>query len=91
VQRSVQTIWSTVATFANEPETVGKFGHPYLGGKTMKFLVIRKPRVGTPLTPTSKSIREQKEGLNAVKQGTLYGVLAVAAGLPLPRLIPSND
>jgi hypothetical protein len=58
----------------------------------MKFLVIRKPRVGTPLTPTSKGIREQKEeALNAVKQGPIYGVLEVAAALPLPRLIPSNN
>jgi hypothetical protein len=34
----------------------------------MKFLVIRKLRVGTPLMPTSRDIREYKEGaVNAVK------------------------
>jgi muconolactone delta-isomerase len=47
----------------------------------MKFLVIRKPRVGTPLTPTNKSIREHKQGaLDAVKQGTLDCIYALPGG-----------
>ena len=47
----------------------------------MKFLVIRKPRVGTPRMPTSKSIREHKEGsLNAVKPGTLDRIYAASGG-----------
>ena len=47
----------------------------------MKFLVIRKPRIGTPLMPTSNSIREHKEGaLNALKQGTLDCIYGVPGG-----------
>src|SRR6516162_2068198 len=52
-----------------------------MGGKTMKFLVIRKPRIGTQLMPTSKTIREHKEGaLNAVKEGTLDCIYAIPGG-----------
>ena len=47
----------------------------------MKFLVLRKPRIGTPLMPTSKNIREHKEGaLQAVKQATLDCIYAVPGG-----------
>jgi muconolactone delta-isomerase len=47
----------------------------------MKFLVIRKPRIGTPIMPTSKNIREQKEGaLNGVKQKNLDCIYAVPGG-----------
>jgi hypothetical protein len=36
----------------------------------MKFLVIRKPRTGTGMTPTVEMIRAHKEVvLNAVKRG----------------------
>jgi len=36
----------------------------------MKFLVIRKPRTGTGMTPTAEMIRAQKEVvLSAVKRG----------------------
>jgi hypothetical protein len=36
----------------------------------MKFLVIRKPRVGAVVQPTSQLIRAQKEGLlAAIKRG----------------------
>jgi muconolactone delta-isomerase len=47
----------------------------------MKFLLIRKPRFGTGMTPTSKAIREHKESaLNAVKSGTLDCIYAVPGG-----------
>ena len=47
----------------------------------MKFLVIRKPRIGTQMALTSKTIREHREGtLNAVKQGTLDCIYAVPGG-----------
>jgi hypothetical protein len=35
----------------------------------MKFLVIRKPRVGALVQPTSQTIRAQKEGLLAAIKG----------------------
>jgi len=47
----------------------------------MKFLVIRKPRIGTAITPTSKAIREHKENaLNAVKRGALDCIFAIPGG-----------
>jgi muconolactone delta-isomerase len=47
----------------------------------MKFLVIRKPRVSTALTPTSKAIREHKEAaLDAVKRGSLDCIYAFPGG-----------
>ena len=47
----------------------------------MKFLIIRKPRLGTAMVPTSKAIREQKEAaLNAVKQGNLDCIYAFPGG-----------
>jgi len=47
----------------------------------MKFLVIRKPRIGTPLMPTSKTIREHKQGAsNALRPGTLDCINAVPGG-----------
>lgn len=47
----------------------------------MKFLVIRKPRVGTGMTPTAKIFREQKQFLlNAVKEGRIDCIYAIPGG-----------
>jgi len=47
----------------------------------MKFLVIRKPRVGTGMTPTSKVIEEHKDGaLNAIKRGEIDCLYAIPGG-----------
>jgi muconolactone delta-isomerase len=47
----------------------------------MKFLVIRKPRVGTGMTPTAKALREHKQILlNAVKEGRIDCIYGVAGG-----------
>jgi hypothetical protein len=38
----------------------------------MKFLVIRRPRIGTGMVPTSKTIREHKQGaLDGIKRGSV--------------------
>lgn len=47
----------------------------------MKFLVIRKPRVGTGMLPTSKAIREHKQSaLDGLKRGGLDCIYAVPGG-----------
>lgn len=47
----------------------------------MKFLVIRRPRISSGLTPTSKAIREQRQGAaDAIKQGTLDCIYAFPGG-----------
>ena len=47
----------------------------------MKFLVIRKPRIGGALVASSKTIRENKErALDLVKQGRLDCVYGLAGG-----------
>ncbi len=47
----------------------------------MKFLVLRKPRVGSGIVPTSKLIREHKEGVSdAIKRGTMDCIYAVPGG-----------
>jgi hypothetical protein len=47
----------------------------------MKFLVIRKPRVGALVQPTSKTIRAQKEGLlAAIKRGEADCAYAFVGG-----------
>jgi len=47
----------------------------------MKFLVIRKPRIGGALVASSKTIRENKErALGLVKQGRLDCVYGIAGG-----------
>jgi hypothetical protein len=47
----------------------------------MKFLVIRRPRVGMSPGPTSQMIRAQKEVvLNAVKQGSVDCTYAFVGG-----------
>src|SRR5215469_11033629 len=47
----------------------------------MKFLVIRKPRIGGAIVATSKLLREHKEAaLNAVKRGTLECIYAIPGG-----------
>ncbi len=47
----------------------------------MKFLVIRKPRVGAPVQPTSQTIRAQKEGLlAAIKRGEIDCTYAFVGG-----------
>ena len=47
----------------------------------MKFLIIRKPRLGTGMAPTSKVIREHKETvLNGVKQGRIDCIYAIPGG-----------
>jgi hypothetical protein len=47
----------------------------------MKFLVIRKPRPGAPVQPTSQMIRAQKERLlEAVKRGEVDCTYAFVGG-----------
>ena len=47
----------------------------------MKFLVLRKPRISAGLVPTSKAIREQKQGaLAAIKAGTIDCIYAFPGG-----------
>ena len=47
----------------------------------MKFLVIRKPRAGTTIQPTSQLIRAQKEGLlGAIKRGEADCAYAFVGG-----------
>ena len=47
----------------------------------MKFLVIRKPRVGALVQPTSQTIRAHKEGLlAAVKRGEIDCTYAFVNG-----------
>ena len=47
----------------------------------MKFLVIRKPRVGTAIVPTSKTIREHRQSaLDGVKRGGLDCIFGIAGG-----------
>jgi hypothetical protein len=47
----------------------------------MKFLLIRKPRMGTGMTPTSDMVRAQKETvLGALKSGEADCVYAFVGG-----------
>jgi len=47
----------------------------------MKFLVIRKPRAGALVQPTSQMIRAQKEGLlGAIKRGEVDCAYAFVGG-----------
>jgi muconolactone delta-isomerase len=47
----------------------------------MKFLVIRRPRIGAALVPTSKMLREHKvSALNALKQGSLDCIYGLPGG-----------
>jgi len=47
----------------------------------MKFLVIRKPRIGSGITPTSQTVREHKETvLGALKRGDADCVYAFVGG-----------
>ena len=47
----------------------------------MKFLLIRKPRMGTGMTPTSEMVRTQKETvLGALKRGEADCVYAFVGG-----------
>jgi hypothetical protein len=47
----------------------------------MKFLVIRKPRPGALVQPTSQTIRAQKEGLlSAIKRGEVDCAYAFVDG-----------
>jgi len=47
----------------------------------MKFLVIRKPRINSALVPTSKTIREHKDGVaNAIKQKTIDCIYGLPGG-----------
>ena len=47
----------------------------------MKFLVIRRPRVGAGMLPTGKTIREHKQSaLDGLKRGGLDCIYAVPGG-----------
>ena len=47
----------------------------------MKFLVLRKPRVSSGMIPTSKAIREQKQGVSdAIKRGAIDCIYAFPGG-----------
>ena len=47
----------------------------------MKFLIIRKPRLGTGMTPTSKTLREHKAVvLNGIKEGRIDCIYAIPGG-----------
>ncbi len=47
----------------------------------MKFLVLRKPRVGSGTVPTSKLIREHKQRVSdGIKRGTIDCIYSVPGG-----------
>ena len=47
----------------------------------MKFLVFRKPRVSSGMIPTSRAIREQKQGVSAaIKRGAIDCIYAFPGG-----------
>lgn len=47
----------------------------------MKFLVIRKPRLGTAMVASSKTIREHKQtALDGVKRGSLDCIFGLPGG-----------
>jgi len=47
----------------------------------MKFLILRKPRLSGGIIPTSKAIREHKQGVSdAIKQGTIDCIYAFPGG-----------
>jgi muconolactone delta-isomerase len=47
----------------------------------MKFLILRKPRLSGGMIPTSKAIREHKQGMSdAIKAGTIDCIYAFPGG-----------
>ncbi len=47
----------------------------------MKFLILRKPRLSGGIIPTSKAIREHKQGVaDAIKAGTIDCIYAFPGG-----------